>query len=173
MDIEAWEHEFEQAFNLCDLDCRPTYSAISLRKLEQDKNLAVDMKIAMERYFWKRVCDRKPFGVTHRVTEQFGKSIEENYGMKSGPFMDLAVCYWTFKIEMQDVLPASFETWLAQALIGVEHQIRVLFFPTPGPLSMPRRFRKAAQRDYLQQAAPGFDIERCLKDNPMLRGWWG
>ncbi len=173
MDIEAWEHEFEQAFRLCDLDYRPTYSAIALHKLEQDKKLAVDMKIAMERYFWRRVCDRRPFGNMRRVTERFGKPVEENYGVSSGPFIDLAACYWTFQTEMQDLLPTYFETWLAQALLGVEYQIRILFFPTQGPLTMPRKVRKAAQRDYLSQAAPSFDVERCLKDNPMLRGWWG
>lgn len=173
MKMEAWEHEFEQAFRLCNLEYRPMYSAIALQKLEQDKKLAVDMKIAMERYFWRRVCDRQPFGDTRRVADQFGRSLEENYGVEPGPFLDLAECYWTFQIEMRDVLPAYFETWLAQALIAVESELRTLFFPTPGPIAMPRRLRKSAQRTYLQQAAPDFPIERYLKENPMLRGWWG
>lgn len=173
MDIAAWEHEFEHALRFCGLEYRPMYSEIAHHKAEQDKKLAVDMKIAMERYFWQRVCDRQPFGDVRRISESLGSSVEDNYGVRSGPFADLAACYFTFQIEMHDILPAASNTWLAQALIGVEHQLRTLFFPTPGPMAIPKTVRKAAQRDYLQQTAPGFPIERYLKENPMLKGWFG
>jgi hypothetical protein len=173
MNVQQWEREFEQAFQLCDLDYHPMYSSIAHDKREEDKSKAVDMHIAMERYFWHRVCARQPFGDVGRVAEKFGSSVEENYGVKSGPFVDLAACYFTFQIEMHDILPSAHNTWLAQALMAVEHQIRILFFPTPGPLAMPKRVRKAAQRDYLRQNAPQFSVERYIKDNPMLRGWLG
>jgi hypothetical protein len=142
MDIGQWESEIEKALRHCNLEYQPTYRAIALRKLDAHKPLAADMMIAMERYFWTRVCAREVFGPTQRVAQKFGKSLEDNYGLQSGPFMDLARTYWTYKVELQDILPMHYDTWLAQALIAVEFNIAQLFFPTPGPISMPKRMRR-------------------------------
>jgi hypothetical protein len=175
MEVQAWEQQVERAVELCNVKYRPQYSDIALLspRPETAKPLGADMMIAMEREFWRRVCARQEFGDTGRVTRKFGKSLEQNYGVQAGPFMQVARAYWTFKVEMQDILPAYYDTWLGQALVAVEFRIAQLFFPTPGPVSMPKRLRKNAQREYLQNFAPTFEIERYLKENPMLKGWFG
>lgn len=175
MEIAAWERAVEQALRLCNVEYRPTYSNIALQspRPPQEKGLGADIMIAMEREFWRRVCTRETFGDPKRVVQQFGHSLEDNYGASSGPFLDVAKVYWTFKLEMGDILPEYFDTWIGQALIAVEFRIAQLFFPTPGPISMPKRLRKKAQREYLQTAAPTFQIDRYLEENPMLKGWFG
>lgn len=174
MDVKLWEREFEQALQSYKLKYRPIYSDIALvsPRPPAEKGFAADMMIAMEREFWRRVCLGEGFGDTERVNSKFGVSIENNYGVQHGPFIDLATTYWTFKLEMEDILPEYYDTWLWQSLIGIEYRIRVLFFPSPGPMSMPKSMRKKAQKEYLQNAAPGFKIEKYLKENPMLKGWF-
>lgn len=175
MDIVSWERAIEQALMECKLEYRPNYSVIALvsPRPPEAKGLGADMMIAMERQFWKRVCANETFGDPSRVTHHFGRSLEENYGVTSGPFLNVAKAYWTFKLEVQDILPQYYDTWIGQALIAVELRLAQLFFPTPGPISIPKKLRRNAQREYLQAAAPTFEIERYLKENPMLRGWFG
>jgi hypothetical protein len=175
MDIQSWEAQVAHALKSARLEYRPIYSSIALisPRPPEAKGLGADMMIAMERELWRRACARQTFGDPNRVTQRFGRSLQENYGVGNGPFLDVANAYWTFKLEMQDILPNYYDTWLGQALIAVEFRIAQLFFPTPGPISMPKRLRKKAQREYLQEAAPNFAIEQYLKENPMLKGWFG
>lgn len=175
MDIAAWERTVEQALRACNVEYRPTYSDIALEspRPPEAKDLGADMMIAVERELWRRVCARETFGDLNRVAQRFGRSLEDNYGVTTGPFLDVAKAYWTFKLEMGDILPKYHDTWIGQALTAVEFRIAQLFFPTPGPISMPKRLRKEAQREYLQNAAPTFEIDRYLKENPMLKGWFG
>ena len=175
MDIAAWERAVEYALADCGLSYRPDYHAIALLipRPPEAKLLAADMRIAMERLFWNAVCARKIFGDIARVEQHFGRSLENNYGTNDGPFLDVARAYWTYRLEMRDILPQYFDAWIAQALIAVEFNIAKLFFPMPGPLKLPKKLRKHVQKEYLNEWAPHFDIERFLKENPMLKGWFG
>jgi hypothetical protein len=175
MDIASWERAIEQALKKCNQEYRPQYSAIALvsPRPPEAKGLGADMMIAMGQEFWRRVFAHEAFGDPKRVDTQFGRSLEDNYGVRGGPFLDLAKAYWTFKLEMADILPEHHDTWIGQALIALEFNIAKLFFPMPGPIAMPKTLRKKAQREYLQAMAPTFEIERFLKENPMLRGWFG
>jgi hypothetical protein len=64
MNTGQWESEIETALRRCNLEYQPTYRAIALHKSDADKPLAADMMIAMEQYFWTRVCGREVFGPT-------------------------------------------------------------------------------------------------------------
>ena len=174
MDIATWEQVVEQALNECNLAYRPQYSSIALvsPRPPEEKGLGADMKVATERHFWRRVCTHKTFGDTQRIQSRFDRSLEDNYGVRSGPFLDVARAYWTFKLELDDITLLYSDTWICQALMGVESDIRTLFFPMPGPITMPKTLRKLTQRQYLQEWAPAFEIEPFLKQNPMLRGWF-
>jgi hypothetical protein len=173
MDIRSWEIEIENSLARCNLSYRPTYSSIALvsPRPPDAKDLGVDIKLAMECEFWRRVCAHEVFGDTKRIEHKFGWSLEDNYGVSAGPFLDLAKTYWTYKIEMDDILPKYYDTWLGQALIALEWNIGSLFFPTDK--TSRKKLRKQAQREYLQAMAPTFAIEQYLKDNPMLKGWFG
>ena len=52
---------------------------------------------------FKTATSGQTFGDTERIRDKFGMSLEENYGLSNGPFLDLAKAYWTFKIEIHDV----------------------------------------------------------------------
>jgi hypothetical protein len=175
MNIATWERTIEQALKDRGLAYHPQYSAIALMspRPPEAKGLGGDIMIAMEREFWRRVCAREAFGDPKRVEARFGRSLEANYGVTRGPFLDVAKAYWTFKLEMSDILPAYYDTWIGQALIALEFNLASLFFPTPGAAAMPKSLRKMTQRQYLKANAPTFETERFLKENPMLRGWFG
>jgi hypothetical protein len=102
MDIRSWEVEIKNSLKRHNLNYRPTYSSIALvsPRPPEAKDLGANIMIAMEREFWRRVCAREVFGDTKRIEDEFGRSLEDNYSVKSGPFLDVAKTYWTiFKRE--------------------------------------------------------------------------
>lgn len=119
-------------------------------------------------YFFKKASRGEPFGRIERVKERFGKTLEENYLISSGPFLDLAKTYWTFKIEVQDLFPENYKKLISQVLLKVEFDVAKYFFPTPGPASMPVEIRVEAQKELLKEYMPEVDIDLFLKNNPIL-----
>ena len=174
MNLREWEAEIEKAFKSQGAEYTPElremmHSPTRLETKAQDTQVAVHVTNAMGRYFWRKVIDGATFGDVARVKEKFGKTLEENYGLSSGPFLDLAHTYWTYKTEVQDLFPEYHNKWISQALQAVEINIAQLFFPTPGPIAIPAKQRRQAQREYLKEFAPAFDIERFLAENPILQ----
>ena len=121
-------------------------------------------------HFFRRVVNGETFGPISRIEERFGRSLEENYGVSEGPFLNMAKTYWTYKIEIGDLFPEHRDVVLYQFLSDFELNIASVFFPTGGPASGPsRNQRKEAQSRFLERLAPEIDIERFFSDNPMLR----
>lgn len=119
-------------------------------------------------YFFRKAALGETFGPVNRVREKFGSSVEENYGISGGPFIDMAKTYWTYKIEVQDLFPKYHELLLAQILLIVERDIASVFFPTPGPTVIWVRQRREMQRQLLEQYAPEIDIGAFFGNNPIL-----
>lgn len=121
------------------------------------------------RYFFKMGTQGATFGDVRKVKERFGYTLEENYGLSSGPFVNLARTYWTFKIELDDLVTENREFPLTEILRSLEYHVASIFFPTPGPLRMPVSARVAMQRQMLEAYAPEVDINRFLNENPILK----
>ena len=119
-------------------------------------------------YFFKKASRGESFGRIERIKERFGKTLEENYLISSGPFLDLAKTYWTFKTEVQDLFPENYKKLISQVLLKVEFDVAKYFFPTPGPASMPVEIRVEAQKELLKEYMPEVDIGLFLKNNPIL-----
>ena len=85
----------------------------------------------MQAYFWNQVDNKATFGSVKRIKESFGLgvSIKERYSLSSGPFIDLAKTYWTFRVEVLDLLENQLTTPLAQVLIQIEASVASYFFP--------------------------------------------
>lgn len=174
MNVKDWEREISEAFR----SQRKEYTA-ELRQLmfntpdpaTRDEVMfkAVEVTNAMQRYFWKKAVAGETFGNVERVREEFGKSLEENYGLSSGPFLNVARTYWTYQIEVGDLFPEYYDKWIGEALKAVEFNVREMFFPTPGSRTIPVKIRRAAQKKFLQEFAPQMKIERFLEENPILK----
>lgn len=135
---------------------------------EQEQLAEETFKVLM-RYFFSKASCGEPFGPLHRIRERFGRSLEENYGLTEGPFMDLAKTYWTFKLEVQDLVKDDPYMGLSEILKDIEVSVASVFFPTPGPHTIPLEERVEKQREMLSTLAPKMDIERFFAESPLLK----
>jgi len=135
---------------------------------ESLNNVIDEAKELVIRYFFKKVTLGETFGSITRVEQKFGYSIESNYDLSSGPFIDMAKTYWTYQLEVKDLFPKHHNLVLAQVLLEVESKIGSVFFPFPGPLILWVRKRRETQRELLEEYAPGMDIDAFLDNNPLL-----
>ncbi len=86
---------------------------------------------------FRRAEAGQAFGSEAKIKEQFGHSLEENYGVTKGPFLNLARAYWTFKMELADLRDELPGSALLLVLEKVELKFGSVFFPTPGPYGPP------------------------------------
>jgi len=135
---------------------------------ESLNNVTDETKELVIRYFFKKVTLGETFGSITRVEQKFGHSIESNYDLSSGPFIDMAKTYWTYQLEVKDLFPKYRNLVLAQVLLEVESRIGSVFFPFPGPIILWVRKRRETQRELLEEYAPGMDIDAFLDNNPLL-----
>jgi len=119
--------------------------------------------------FFKIASRGQTFGSTDSIKKKFGYTLEENFGLTKGPFIEMARAYWSFSLGVDNTPPGHENLLLWQILHKVEFDIRSLFFPTPGPNHISVRKRIKAQRSLLQHFAPEMDIERFISENPILK----
>ncbi len=174
MNIEEWVIELEEAYqsigtSLLDDRKQVLLTELSASSSEAQKQVVAEAIDVMTRYFFRKVVAGRTFGPPSRIKERFGDSVEENYGLSTGPFIDMARAYWTYKTEVGDLFPKHHSLALSQALREVEMNIGSVFFPTPGPMSIPVEKRVETQRQILDELAPDIDIERFLSESPILR----
>jgi hypothetical protein len=100
-----------------------------------------------------------------RISQRFGSSLEVRYPGATPSFMRLATSYWTLKLMNED-LRSAFQlvraakiTLHAQLLSKLELDIASLFFPTAGPIRLPRFLRRWMQRQMLRQSGVDMDVD--------------
>ncbi len=135
---------------------------------ESLKDVTDEVKELVIRYFFKKVTLGETFGSITKVEQKFGHSVESNYDLSSGPFIDMAKTYWTYQLEVRDLFPKYHNLVLAQVLAEVEGRIGSVFFPFPGPIILWLRGRRETQRELLEELAPEMDIDAFLDNNPLL-----
>jgi len=135
----------------------------------EQKEIIGKVSVEIWRIIFRKAAKGEAFGNPDRIKLRFGNSVEENYGLYRGPFIDLARAYWTYRLEIDELFPKYNEIGLAAILARVEAEIGSVFFPTPGPNKVPVEMRKAEQNRLLNKYAPEIDAHLFLKQNPMLR----
>ena len=127
--------------------------------------------IIME-YFVSLFENGKTFGNVHRIKEVYGSSISEKYDVDSGLFFDFAKTYWTFKIEKMDLFEnsSSNKLFLSHILVKCEVFISELFFPSPGPHSIPDTERIHSQKEFLRLFSPTTNADEFISSNPTISG---
>lgn len=174
MDIDHWISQLSKAYESAGTPFTPEKRAFLLAEISEGgtpresevKSEAIDV---MTRFFFKKASCGETFGSPSRIKERFGQSIEENYGLSSGPFINMAKTYWTYKLEVQDLVVEYPNLVLSEILSKIEIDVAGAFFPTPGIVKMPLNSRIARQRQLLQEYSPEIDIERFISENPILR----
>ena len=133
---------------------------------ESLNNVIDETKELVIRYFFKKFTLGETFGSIARVEQHFGRSLENNYDISSGPFIDMAKTYWAYQLEVRDLFPKYHNLVLAQVLVEVESRIGSVFFPFPGPIILWVRGRRETQRELLEDLAPEIDIDAFLEEYP-------
>ena len=174
MDINQWVQQVKVAYQLLEKPFPPNGESVLLSKIpgggsdtEEQLEIGAEVMDAMIRLFYKRAVQGEPFGSLSRIKEKLGSSLEENYGLSSGPFINMAKTYWTYKLEIEDLFPPYRDNILSGILGKIELDIAGVFFPTRG-IKMPLTLRKAQQRRLLKEYAPEIDVERFLSENPIM-----
>lgn len=173
MNIDQWITQILQAYQLSGKNFSQEKKAFLLSELSENispgqKQILAEAYDVITRIFYSKASRGETFGSLSRINENFGRTLEDNYGLTSGPFLGMAKAYWTFKIEVQDLFPEYHKYVLSQILLRVETDVSSVFFPTPG-IMMPVSLRRTTQRQLLKEYAPNMDIERFFSESPVLK----
>lgn len=133
------------------------------------ENIFNDLREVMMHHFFRKATKGETFGNIDRIKKKYQSTLEDNYGLDSGPFLDFAKTFWTFQIEVADLFPEDYKKLASQILLKVEFDISKIFFPTPGKAMMPPQLRIVAQKKLLEAYAPEIDIDLFIKQNPILK----
>lgn len=176
MTVDKWLSLFEEAFNYVDKPFTVENKSFLCKQYAKDlpeyeKVHAFEIIEIFTRYFFSKAARGETFGPISKVESNFGRTLEENYGLTEGPFLNLARSYWTYRFEVDDYFMSKkgFEYILDGILRQVEINIAGLFFPTPGSVTPPVEKRMENQRQFLKEFAPTIDVEKFLLENPILK----
>lgn len=135
---------------------------------ESQNEVIEEMWEVITRCFFNKIMRGETFGSISRVEERLGSPVEKNYELSSGPFVNMARTYWTYKIEVHDLFPKYYDLALSQVLLKVEGDIASVFFSTPDAAVIWVGQRREMQRKLLKQYAPKINIDIFLENNPIL-----
>ena len=174
MNINQWISQLTEAYQSVGKSLSPEKKTLLFAELSEtspqlQKELVAEASDIMIRFFFRKASRSETFGSLSRVKDKFGETVEENYGLSSGPFINMAKTYWTYKIEVNDLAREHYKTALFKMLKEIEINIAGTFFPTSGPSNMPVSLRIKAQRQLLEEYAPDMDVERFLTESPILK----
>lgn len=138
---------------------------------EEFKNLhqqaIKDIVQIMTRYLFKKAAQGYTFCTLEKIESIFGRTLEQNYGVSTGYFYNLAKTYWTFKVQLDEealqYVQGKNTTLFFMILRTAEVNIASGFFPTGSYVS------EENQRQILKEFAPKINIEKFISENPMLK----
>jgi hypothetical protein len=173
MNKEGWISETVKAYQEQNGTLSSTEQSMLLREIsesDQEQMSVVSRTYdVFGKHFLNKATNGETFGSIERVKQKYGKTLEQNYRLKPGPFLSFAKTYWTYKIEVDDLSSQFTGLALTRILSEVERDIGSLFFPMPGIQFIPNEERRKTQTEFLRQLAPEIEIERFMRENPFLR----
>lgn len=176
MKVEQWLSLFEAGFNYVNKTFTEEEKSFLCKQYakelpEYEKVHAFEMVDIFTRYFFSKAAVGETFGPISKVELEFGRTLEENYGLNEGPFLNLAKSYWTYRFELDNYLSLTggYELILDGILRQVEINVASLFFPTPGTASIPVNKRVEDQKQFLKEYAPNIHVKRFLLENPIFK----
>jgi len=90
MNINQWLLQVSQAYQSVGKQFSPDKRSFILAELsesitELQKEILAEVYDVMTRFFYNKAFRGEAFGSLSRIKERFGSSLEENYGLSSGP----------------------------------------------------------------------------------------
>lgn len=183
MTNEQWLELFEQAYNLpfrddirLDIWRKREYTeeekTFLLSKYSEEcanlyQNQILEIVQIFTRFFFKKAAQRETFCSLEKVKLEFGMTLEQNYGLSSGSFIDFAKTYWTFRLQLdedcerQQVEFKDSTPFFIMILRTVEVNIGGVFFPSVGCVL------ETQLKQILKEYAPEIDIKRFISEIPM------
>ena len=135
---------------------------------EQHSEHLTEIYHAMFRGFFHCAAQGLTLVPEQKVTERFGRSIQENYPEANEVFLRLARTYWTLRVLVFDLMDTDID-WVGAHLLGkLEQDIGPVFFPLPGAVKISPSKREKFQRELIQESGADIDIDEFIKGNPIL-----
>lgn len=160
--IDEWKN---RDFTKSEIDFLLSESKRTTEYSDIEREHMLEISEMFTRYFFKKALNGETFCSLEELKKDFrGKSFEQLYGFSSGPFINLAKTYWTFRHQLNEDTfgPKKTNLRFYQILRYVETNIAGAFFPSGGAVS------KENQINILKEFAPEINIERFLSENPLL-----
>ena len=102
-----------------------------------------------------------------RVSQFYGRTIEQAYPDTSRTFMKVARTYWTFKVIFNE-RDTEDNSVCTSVLAAADLSFAGVFFPTAGPFGPPREQRMEAMRAMIVGSGAALDAEDFLRGNPYV-----
>lgn len=107
MKVDRWLSLFEEAFHYVGKQFTAENKSFLCKQYNKDlpeyeKLHAFEIMEILIRYFFSKAARGETFGPISKVESSFGQTLEENYGLTEGPFLNLAKAYWTYRFEVDD-----------------------------------------------------------------------
>ena len=135
---------------------------------EQHSKRLAEIYDAIFRGFFHCAAEGLTLVPERRVTERFGKSIQDNYPEAGEVFLQFAKTYWTLKVLVYELMEHDME-WIGAHLLGkLEQDIGPVFFPFPGAMRISPSKREKFQRELIEESGAHIEIDEFIKGNPIL-----
>lgn len=135
---------------------------------EQHSRRLAEIYDAIFRGFFHCAAEGLTLVPERRVTERFGKSIQDTYPEANEVFLNFAKTYWTLRVLEFELMENDME-WIGAHLLGkLEQVIGPVFFPFPGPKKIKPSKREQTQRELIEESGAHIDIDEFIKGNPIL-----
>jgi hypothetical protein len=162
--VDAWKKR-----EFTDDERKFLLSRYSDESASRDSNHIEDIVQIFTRFFFKVAAQGGVFCPREKIELEFGKSIEENYGISQGPFLNLAKTYWSFRLALDEDGEKQGDNFGSNVplfymiLRTVEVNVGGVFFPSGG------NAEKHKQAQVLREFAPEIDIVQFISENPMFK----
>jgi len=173
MNMLEWREVLKEAYIVSNKEFTDEMAKIVMLEINQSEmdkleNFMDDACDSIMILFFKKAVTGNTFGSLDKIEKRFRSTLEENYRLKTGVFINLARTYWTYALEIQDLEFYYRNTCLYNILSRVEIIIAATFFPSPGPVKVPDEERKYHQREILRVYGKDINQEELILTNPIF-----
>ena len=103
------------------------------------------------------------------VHNEYQINFEGNRDALSEPFVNFANSYWSLKYIVDSIYFEAPNALVSQLLLKLEQEIGSVFFPTVGPVKLPKSLRKKMMRDMIIESGASINVDYFIRSYPLFQ----